>query len=56
MAPRFSISFSSWNYDLSSCVTCLLEEVERAPSKTPVVDVIYAYLARQVGGIWGTKD
>lgn len=48
MSSRFKVVFSSWDYDLSSCIVGLLKEVERSRSPLPIVDVLFNFLSKRV--------
>ena len=45
---RFSISFSSWDYELSRSVLLLLDQIEAACFPVSNPDVIYNYLNERV--------
>lgn len=45
---RFSISFSSWDYELSKSVLLLLDLVEEARCAIPMSNVLYHYLTTRV--------
>ena len=45
---RFSISMSSWNYELSSAIVLLLNTLDEQGKPLPVIDVIYKLLTQRV--------
>lgn len=45
---RFSITLSSWNYELSSSVANLLKYIEDQGKSLPVVDILYEFLTSRV--------
>ena len=49
---RFSISFSSWDYELSKSVLLLLDLVEEARCAIPITNVLYHYLTTRFGEGW----
>ena len=48
MKERYHVTFSSWDYDLSSCVHELFKELELAKRKRPVMDVLFQFLTKRV--------
>ena len=48
MKERYHVTFSSWDYDLSSCIQELFKEMELAKRKRPVMDVLFQFLSKRV--------
>ena len=48
MKERYHVTFSSWDYDLSSSVHELFKELELAKRKRPVMDVLFQFLSKRV--------
>lgn len=45
---RFSITMSSWNYELSSAIVRLLSVFEDQGKPLPIVDILYKFLTSRV--------
>ena len=45
---RFSISMSSWNYELSSAIVLLLNTLDEQAKPLPVIDIVYKLLTQRV--------
>lgn len=45
---RFSITMSSWNYELSSAIVRLLTVFEDQGKPLPIVDILYKFLTSRV--------
>ena len=53
---RFSISFSSWDYELSRSTLLLLDQIEEACFSVSITNVIYNYLNERVSFIGRRKN
>ena len=45
---HFSISMSSWNYELSSSIVALLKRVDNHDKPLPLIDILYKFLSTRV--------
>ena len=45
---HFSISMSSWNYELSSSIIALLKRVDNHDKQLPLIDILYKFLSSRV--------
>lgn len=45
---HFSISMSSWNYELSSSIVALLKRVDNHDKQLPLIDILYKFLSSRV--------